>query len=156
MTDKQEGAPRTLEELKHTRTIDTIHQDEALKVLAQYAGDESWTPEEEKKLVRRLDRKLISLLVVTYGLQYYDKAMLSQAVSSLHERLSDSIADNVGSLRLARRPASEHRQPLLLLRLHLLPGLHCRQLPSNPHGAALADRACRIRHCCNLGSMLDV
>jgi hypothetical protein len=69
MTDKQETAPRTLEELKHTRTIDTIHQDEALKVLAQYAGDESWTPEEEKKLVRRLDRKLISLLVVTYGLQ---------------------------------------------------------------------------------------
>ncbi|OAL06503.1 MFS transporter [Phaeosphaeriaceae sp. SRC1lsM3a] len=79
MTDKEETAPRTLEELKHTRTIDTVHQDEALKVLAQYAGDESWTPEEEKKLVRRLDRKLISLLVVTYGLQYYDKAMLSQA-----------------------------------------------------------------------------
>lgn len=78
--DTQETTPKTLEELKHTRTIDTIHQDEALQILAQYAGEETWTPDEEKKLVRRLDRKLISLLVVTYGLQYYDKAMLSQAV----------------------------------------------------------------------------
>jgi hypothetical protein len=76
---QHEGASQTLEELRHTKTIDTIHNDEALRVLAQYAGDESWTPEEEKKLVRRLDRKLISLLVITYGLQYYDKAMLSQA-----------------------------------------------------------------------------
>ncbi|KAL1610931.1 hypothetical protein SLS59_000568 [Nothophoma quercina] len=76
---QHEGAPQTLEELRHTKTIDTIHNDEALRILAQYAGDESWTPEEEKKLVRRLDRKLISLLVITYGLQYYDKAMLSQA-----------------------------------------------------------------------------
>lgn len=75
----RESTPQTLEDLKHTRTIDTIHNDEALRILAQYAGDASWTPEEEKKLVRRLDRKLISLLVITYGLQYYDKAMLSQA-----------------------------------------------------------------------------
>lgn len=79
--DGTETTPKTLEELKQTKTIDTIHQDEALRVLAQYAGDESWTPDEEKKLVRRLDKKLISLLIVTYGLQYYDKAMLSQAVS---------------------------------------------------------------------------
>jgi hypothetical protein len=76
-----DATPKTLEELKHSRTIDTIHQDEALCVLAQYAGDETWTPEEEKKLCRRIDRKLLSLLVTTYGLQYYDKAMLSQAVS---------------------------------------------------------------------------
>jgi MFS family permease len=77
--ERQKASPQPLEELKHTRTIDTIHQDEALRVLAQYAGDETWTRDEEKKLVRRIDRKLISLLVVTYGLQYYDKAMLSQA-----------------------------------------------------------------------------
>ena len=76
---QQDSSPQTLEELKHTTTIDTIHNDEALRVLAQYAGDMEWMPEEEKKLVRRLDRKLISLLVITYGLQYYDKAMLSQA-----------------------------------------------------------------------------
>lgn len=143
MTDKEETAPRTLEELKHTRTIDTVHQDEALKVLAQYAGDESWTPEEEKKLVRRLDRKLISLLVVTYGLQYailqskshsmntkinryYDKAMLSQAVSNLHETFFDSFADYLGSVRLARRPPPEQGQSLFFLRFNLLPGFHRR------------------------------
>ncbi|KAG9206280.1 hypothetical protein G6514_005005 [Epicoccum nigrum] len=76
---RNETAPQTLEGLSETKTVDTVHNDEALRVLAQYAGDTSWTPEEEKKLVRRLDRKLISLLVITYGLQYYDKAMLSQA-----------------------------------------------------------------------------
>lgn len=78
--EQRESVPKTLEELTHTTTVDTVHQDEALKVLAHYAGDTTWTPEEEKKLVRRIDRKLITLLCITYGLQYYDKAMLSQAV----------------------------------------------------------------------------
>jgi hypothetical protein len=77
--EQHETTPRTLEELQRMKTIDTIHKDEALRVLAQYAGDESWTPDEEKKLVRRLDKKLLTLLIITYGLQYYDKAMLSQA-----------------------------------------------------------------------------
>jgi hypothetical protein len=89
-TEAQETIPQTLDELKQTRTIDTIHQDEALRVLAQYAGDETWTPEEEKRLVRKIDKKLISLLVVTYGLQYYDKAMLSQAVGYFHRNVCNS------------------------------------------------------------------
>ncbi|KAF2199486.1 MFS transporter [Delitschia confertaspora ATCC 74209] len=67
------------EELEPTTTIDTKHQDEAIKVIAQYAGDKTWTPEEEKKVVHRIDRRLLPLLCITYGLQYYDKAMLSQA-----------------------------------------------------------------------------
>ena len=45
---QHESTPQTLEDLRHTKTIDTIHNDEALRVLAQYAGDTSWTPEEEK------------------------------------------------------------------------------------------------------------
>ena len=72
----------TVEDLKKTVTIDTIHNDEALKVLANYAGDEEWTEKEEKKLIRKIDRRLLSILCATYGLQYYDKAMLSQAVRS--------------------------------------------------------------------------
>lgn len=69
-----------LEDLKKTITVDTLHNDEALKVLANYHGDETWTTEEEKKLRRKIDRRLLSILCITYGLQYYDKAMLSQAV----------------------------------------------------------------------------
>lgn len=69
-----------LEDLKKSITVDTIHNDEALKVLANYRGDETWTAEEEKKLTRKIDRRLLSVLCITYGLQYYDKAMLSQAV----------------------------------------------------------------------------
>ena len=70
-----------LEEVKKTITVDTLHKDEALKVLANYQGEETWTVEEEKKLTKKIDRRLLSILCITYGLQYYDKAMLSQAVS---------------------------------------------------------------------------
>lgn len=77
--DKDTNAAH-LEELKKTITVDTLHKDEALKVLANYQGEETWTEEEEKKLTRKIDRRLLSILCITYGLQYYDKAMLSQAV----------------------------------------------------------------------------
>ena len=76
--DKRESVTS---DLQKTDAIDTLHNDEALKVLAQYSGDEHWQPSEEKKLVRKIDRRLLSILCITYGLQYYDKAMLSQAVS---------------------------------------------------------------------------
>ena len=82
------GSPRDdhdqlekLEELKQQLTVDTLHGDEANKILVNYAGDVTWTAEEEKKLVRKIDIRLLTILVLTYGLQYYDKAMLSQAVS---------------------------------------------------------------------------
>jgi hypothetical protein len=66
-----EGAtgPENIEQLRKTITIDTIHNDEAVKVLANYVGDEEWTEEEEKKLVRKIDRRLLSILCLTYGLQ---------------------------------------------------------------------------------------
>ncbi|KAF5656338.1 allantoate permease [Fusarium circinatum] len=59
--------------------VDTVHQDEAMKVLEAYSGDEVWTEAEEKKLRRKIDWRLMPVLCATYGLQYYDKAMLSQA-----------------------------------------------------------------------------
>ncbi|KAK0285052.1 hypothetical protein LTR35_005253 [Friedmanniomyces endolithicus] len=68
-----------VEYLKKTITVDTLHGDEAVKVLAGYDGDLAWSAVEEKKLVRKIDRRLLSILCITYGLQYYDKAMLSQA-----------------------------------------------------------------------------
>jgi hypothetical protein len=83
-TQQLAPTPKTLEEIESTGSVDTVHQDEALRVLEQYSGDETWTPEEEKKLVRRIDKRLLTLLIITYGLQYYDKAMLSQAVSILY------------------------------------------------------------------------
>lgn len=63
------------------KPVDTIHNDEAVKVLDAYDGDQSWTDAEEKKLCRKIDWRLMPVLCGTYGLQYYDKAMLSQAVS---------------------------------------------------------------------------
>lgn len=63
-----------------SKELDTVHNDEALKVLATYGGDVEWTDAEEKRLLRKLDWKLMPVLCATYGLQYYDKAMLPQAV----------------------------------------------------------------------------
>ena len=60
--------------------VDTVHQDEAMRVLEAYDGEPEWSEEEEKKLRRKLDWRLMPVLCATYGLQYYDKAMLSQAV----------------------------------------------------------------------------
>lgn len=83
LPDDEKATSTHIPDIRKIDTIDTLHQDEALRVLAAYTGDESWTPEEEKKLVRRIDFKLLPLLCLTYGLQYYDKAMLSQAVKAL-------------------------------------------------------------------------
>ena len=63
--------------------VETIHNDEAVKVIANYDGDLAWTEVEEKALVKSIDRRLMPILILTYGLQYYDKAMLSQAVRNL-------------------------------------------------------------------------
>ncbi|OJD13714.1 hypothetical protein AJ78_05846 [Emergomyces pasteurianus Ep9510] len=62
-----------------TEVIDVVRTDEALKVIKAYGGDTTWAPAEEKRLVRKIDRKLMTILCITYGLQQYDKTMLSQA-----------------------------------------------------------------------------
>ncbi|OBT43615.1 hypothetical protein VE00_05249 [Pseudogymnoascus sp. WSF 3629] len=68
-----------MEDLKTAQTTDTVHFDEALKVLQKYDGDQTWTDQEEKRVRRIIDWKLMPVLCITYCLQYYDKAMLSQA-----------------------------------------------------------------------------
>ncbi|KAF4462103.1 Cutinase transcription factor 1 beta [Fusarium albosuccineum] len=72
--EKVDGSP-----IAPTQTVDTVHKDEALRVLQAYGGDETWTDAEEKKLRRKIDWRLMPVLCATYGLQYYDKAMLGQA-----------------------------------------------------------------------------
>lgn len=61
--------------------VDTLHNDEALIIITQYDGDQTWAPEEEKRLVRKIDRRLLPILVVTFGLTFYDKVLLAHAVS---------------------------------------------------------------------------
>lgn len=61
--------------------VDTVHNDEAMKVFAQYHGEETWTEQEERQLVKKINIRLMPILCITYGLQYYDKSMLGQAVS---------------------------------------------------------------------------
>ncbi|KAL6229997.1 hypothetical protein BDW75DRAFT_234755 [Aspergillus navahoensis] len=80
LSDKGNGKADHIEKTtEHPTAIDTTHTDEAMKVLARYSRDESWEPSDEKRLVRKVDWRLLPLLCLTYRLQYYDKAMLSQA-----------------------------------------------------------------------------
>ena len=76
----QEKRAEDVEDLKETVAVDTVHNDEGLRVLANYQGDQTWTAHEEKELVRKIDMRLLSIVIITYGLQYYDKSMLAQAV----------------------------------------------------------------------------
>lgn len=75
-------------------SIDTIHGDEAAIILGSYTGEETWTEREETQVRRRIDWRLMPILCVTYGLQYYDKAMLSQAaIFGLREDLHLKTGD---------------------------------------------------------------
>ncbi|KAK2812423.1 hypothetical protein FQN50_001424 [Emmonsiellopsis sp. PD_5] len=59
--------------------IDTVRNDQGLKVIEAYTGDLEWDPAEEKHLVKRIDRRLMSIICITYALQFFDKTILSQA-----------------------------------------------------------------------------
>ena len=67
--DAPKGQAEAVAELKRTITVDTVHNDEAVKVLANYAGEETWTEKEEKLVRRKIDRRLLPILCATYGLQ---------------------------------------------------------------------------------------
>jgi hypothetical protein len=60
-------------ELKKTLTIDTVHNDEALKVLATYSGEETWDEKEEKLVTTKIDKRLLPILCATYGLVSFRK-----------------------------------------------------------------------------------
>lgn len=66
--------------LEKIDTSDTVHNDEAVTVLAHYDGNQEWTKDEERKLVRKIDRRLLVILTISFGVQFYDKYMLSHAV----------------------------------------------------------------------------
>lgn len=46
-------------------SVDILHNDEALRVFAQDHGDDAWSPQEEKRLLRKLDWRLLPLLCFT-------------------------------------------------------------------------------------------
>ncbi|KAJ4318833.1 hypothetical protein N0V84_006646 [Fusarium piperis] len=88
------GGTDDLAMTKELAQVDTVHNDEAMKVLANYDGDSEWSEQEEKKLRRKIDWRLMPVLCATYGLQYYDKAMLSQAaLFGLRQDLDLTIGD---------------------------------------------------------------
>lgn len=71
------------EEFETQKQVDTVHGDEALKVIAAAGGDDLWSQDEEKRLVRKIDRRLMPIVCVAYGIQFWDKVMIAQAVREL-------------------------------------------------------------------------
>jgi hypothetical protein len=68
------------EDILKPSSLDTVHGDEAVNVIHNYSGETTWTEQEEKRLVRKVDVRLITILAITGALQFYDKALLSSAV----------------------------------------------------------------------------
>jgi len=67
--------PKTM--LKHADRNDA---DEALKIFEGHLGETIvLTPEEEKKLLRKIDWNIIPLMCIVYGLNYLDKTTVSYA-----------------------------------------------------------------------------
>lgn len=84
---KSDGADRFSNDktLRNAESIDSFHHDEAAKILADYVsagGPEEWSALEEKNLLRKVDRRLLPVLAFTFFLTWYDKGILSQAVST--------------------------------------------------------------------------
>ncbi|KAL2842013.1 major facilitator superfamily domain-containing protein [Aspergillus pseudoustus] len=82
---------------EHCEISPASHPDQdndALNIISAYTGDREWTPDEERRLVRKIDLKMMSLLALSYGLQYYDKALLGQAAIF---GLRDDLHLNIGN-----------------------------------------------------------
>lgn len=73
----EEEVPGRIQVLKHADRNDA---DEALKVLEGENGEViELTPEDERKLLRKIDLNLMPLLCLVYGLNYLDKTTVSYA-----------------------------------------------------------------------------
>ncbi|KAG9502148.1 hypothetical protein J7337_004973 [Fusarium musae] len=77
--DHIERVSSTVTASNKVEKIDTVHQDEALKILLDYDGDSIWSPDEEAKLVKKIDRRLLVILILTFAIQFYDKFLFSHA-----------------------------------------------------------------------------
>lgn len=148
-------------EPKKQFAVDTVHNDEAMKVLANYDGQDTWDKAEEKKVRRKIDARLLPILCLTYALQYYDKGMIAQAVSHFLEsplsiRLTDVFVRlGKGHLWTTNRPGT-HRQSLLHGFVHLLPRLHRWSIPGLTAGTEIPRRASRFWPRLGLGHLLHI
>lgn len=59
----------TAVELDNIDTIDTLHDDLAASMLRNYTGEKTWNESEEKLVQRKIDYRLLPILILTYGLQ---------------------------------------------------------------------------------------
>ncbi|KAI1140389.1 major facilitator superfamily transporter allantoate [Hypoxylon sp. FL0543] len=76
--EKAAGPPSTRAAISSiSKHVDTNDPDEALKLVA--GETVVLTPEDEKRLLRKIDRHLMPLLCIVYGLNYLDKTTLSYA-----------------------------------------------------------------------------
>lgn len=150
--EKNIDVPQHSSEIEDIKRLDTVQADEALKVVANYDGDETWTEDEEKKVLKKIDRSLMPILCITYGLQYYDKSMLGQAVS-FHTPLKYLILTFIGPFWVASRSGHAYRDTLLLLVFYFLSWIYSRCLASRCPCTEISYRKNCFWPCRNLGDL---
>jgi hypothetical protein len=133
------------------KPVDTVHNDEALKVLANYHGDETWTEQEEASLRRRIDWKLMPVLCLTYGLQYYDKGEGPPGSCRDELTILYSYAQSSRIVWSPDRPQTLNGQSIQHDSIYLLSRVYCWGLSSNVPGAKVPHRARSITYRCLLG-----
>lgn len=80
--EKETGSP-VAHVVTPTPSVDSFRRDEASRIIDEYTaggGSSDWTEEEENRLRRKIDWRLTPVLCFSLFMQYYDKAILSQAV----------------------------------------------------------------------------
>ena len=147
-----EGLPRSkiaseMTSLQKTAGVDTVHNDEAVQVIANYDGNQDWDLGEEKRLVRKIDMRLIPILLVTFGIQSWDKVLLGFAVRVVCHSVGGSTLTLVtGHFRSDRGPRPRGRQPLSYGCFHLLSWIHCRCLSGNLARPAVSNSPGHFRY----------
>lgn len=106
MTDPDQSIPRTGDDIEKKAASDSTpghhdtdimkhadkdDADEAYKVFAAQGEVIVITPEEERRLLRKIDLNLMPLLCIVYGLNYLDKTTVSYA-SVMGLKVSEALS----------------------------------------------------------------
>ena len=123
------------------------HGDEALKFMTEHDG-EAVTPEEEKKVLRKIDFRLLPIMMLLNTLQLVDKnvsATMDKAATVLFSLwIANPVflsADTLHSSCLRPRDAGQTRgTAVLAARIALLHRIPCRRIPFQLPDAEAAHR----------------
>jgi hypothetical protein len=143
----------TIEE-PEIRPDDIEDGDLALKVL--HTHFEPYSKEEEKRVLRKIDYRLASLMLLVNGIQFVDKLVIVSRFFPEHTQLTNIPDDIAGCNVWARYRSSSEGSRILAAHKHLLHRLpHC-TIPNEYSYATIPNWEIYHRQSCSMGHCLDL